>query len=134
MNIKQIKELHAAMTVHGYTELNLELKGQSSVKLVLDNSCAPIVNTKSQVKDECSSDAFVSTQIEVRSDKVGTFTFKDQEVKCGDKISKGEIIGVVDGISFKEAIKCSVDGVISSVNITEGAVVDYGRLLFIVDI
>ena len=134
MNIKQIKDLHASMAMHGYSELNLELKGQSNLKLVIDESLTPAMQIETVQSQDDKIAEFPTTQIEIRSDKVGTFSFKDREIKLNDEIKKGEIIGIVDGISFKEIIKCSVNGVVTSVNIAEGEVVDYGRLLFVVDI
>ncbi len=129
MEVKHIRKLYEAMEANGYSSLELELGKSDSLKLVLDQSM-PVVDDFA-IEDQ--EDEFTATQIEIRSDKVGVFSFA-KEIKPGDLIKKGEILGTVKGISFQEKIKCSASGKIASVNIKEGEVVDYGRLLILVEI
>ena len=134
MDINQIKRLHSSMVEHGFSNLKLEISKDSKLELVIDNYSIPSNNQELKNFDSEEIEEFPSTQIEIRSDKVGTFSFLNKNIKCGDNIKKGEMIGIVDGISFKEQVKCSVNGTISLINISEGEIVDYGRLLFVVDI
>lgn len=134
MDINQIKKLHSSMVEHGFNNLKLELAKDSKLELVIDSSYPAFKTKEKTTSDSKTIDEFPSTQIEIRSDKVGTFSFLNKSINPGDEIKKGEIIGIVDGISFKEQIKCSIDGTISLVNISEGEIVDYGRLLFVIDI
>jgi biotin carboxyl carrier protein len=129
MEVKHIRKLYEAMETNGYSVLELELGKSETLKLVLDQSL-PVVDDVDCVDQE---EAFASTQIEIRSDKVGVFSFT-KEIAPGDLIKKGEILGTVKGISFQEKIKCSASGKIASVNIKEGEVVDYGKLLILVEI
>lgn len=135
MEANQIKKLYQAMTENGFSSLELELAEKNRVRLVLDSSkegCPDDVIA--QLADLDATEAPANTQVEIRSDKVGTFAFSERRLKAGDRIKKDEILGLVKGISFKDRIKCSLDGVISRVEVEDGAVVDYGRLLFLVDI
>lgn len=129
MEVKQIRKLYEAMDANGYTSLELELGKNQSLKLVVDSSL-PVID---EIEPEDLEDAFVATQIEIRSDKVGVFSFS-KELKPGENIKKGEILGQVKGISFQDKIKCSASGKIVKINIKEGEVVDYGRLLLLVEI
>ncbi len=129
MEVKHIRKLYEAMETNGYSVLELELGKSETLKLVLDQSL-PVIDDLGCVDQE---EAFASTQIEIRSDKVGVFSFT-KEIAPGDLIKRGEILGTVKGISFQEKIKCSASGKIASVNIKEGEVVDYGKLLILVEI
>lgn len=135
MEAEQIKKLYQAMSENGFSSLELELGENNRVRIALDNRRdeipVDVLSDLALVEDE---EPVASTQVEIRSDKVGTFSFAGRVLQAGDRIKKGEALGVVKGISFQDRIKCSLDGVISRVEIEEGAVVDYGRLLFLVNI
>ncbi len=133
MEAKQIKKIHEAMEEHGFESIELELGKNRRLRLQLEKGIGQkpvLVEALTSEKEELIK----NTQIEIRSDKVGSFYFADRQLKAGDKISKGEVIGSIKGISFKDSVKCSVDGVLQSAAVENGSVVDYGRLLFIVDI
>ncbi len=131
MEVKQIKRLYEAMEANGYTTLELEMGKNESLKLKLDSSCSQTVEEKIESQE---GDNIKSTQIEIRSDKVGVFSFAEKVLKVGDQINKGEILGTVKGISFQDRIKCSASGKISAVPVKNGEVVDYGKLLLLVEI
>lgn len=135
MEASHLKKLYRAMAENGYELLELELEPKNKLRLKLD----VVSNTKLTAEpyedesDEETEMEVPSTQIEIRSDKVGTFTFSGETFKPGDLITKDQTLGFVKGISFQDRIKCSVDGTIASMEINEGDVVDYGRLLFVVN-
>ncbi len=135
METKQIKKLYQAMTDHGFSCLDLKLGENDRIKIVTDN---PAIEHSAgdflEFADLDDDNPPHPTQVEIRSDKVGVFAFSDRRLQPGDHIKKGETIGLVKGISFQERIKCSLDGIISRVEVAADDVVDYGRLLFVVDI
>ncbi len=135
MEANQIKKLYQAMAENGFSSLELELAEKNRVRLVLDSSHENFPgDVIAQLADLDETESAANTQVEIRSDKVGTFTFSERKLKTGDRIKKGETLGLVKGISFQDRIKCSLDGVIHRVEVENGSVVDYGRLLFLVDI
>lgn len=137
MEANQIKKLYQAMSENGFSTLELELGKKNRVRLTLEQTSAAEMipgDVLAQLAEVEDSEAPASTQVEIRSDKVGTFNFSDRKLKAGDRIKKGETLGLVKGISFQDRIKCSLDGVIHKVEVEDGAVVDYGRLLFLVNI
>ncbi|MDD3145927.1 MAG: hypothetical protein PHD82_01385 [Candidatus Riflebacteria bacterium] len=136
MEADQIKKLYQAMAENGFSTLELELAEKNRVRLVLDavHEEFPGDNVAAQLAALDETESPANTQVEIRSDKVGTFAFADRQLKKGDRIKKGEILGLVKGISFQDRIKCSLDGIIRRVEVENGSVVDYGRLLFLVDI
>lgn len=133
MEVKQIQKLYEAMEANGYESLELELGKKNKIKLKLDQANFLEPETLYEEFEE-EEDSISKTQIEIRSDKVGTFSFARENLEIGDQIKKGEVLGTVKGISFLDKIKCSVDGRISNIAIQQGGVVDYGRLLFVVEI
>lgn len=135
MEANQIRKIYEAMSQNGFSKLELEIGKNTRIKLRLDeephlqNLGEDILNEQ----DGCIAE-IEGTRIEIRSDKVGSFFFADRQLKAGDTITKGEVIGTVKGISFQDKVKCSVGGVIESVEVDNGSIVDYGRLLFVVKI
>ncbi len=133
MEANQIRKIYEAMTRNGFSELELEIGKNSELRIQLEDE---LLNPDINAHVEENSDEFQpeGTKIEIRSDKVGSFFFAERKLKAGDYIKKGEIIGNIKGISFQDKVKCSLDGVIDSVAVEDGSIVDYGRLLFVVNI
>ncbi|GAB4283187.1 MAG: hypothetical protein Kow0029_29130 [Candidatus Rifleibacteriota bacterium] len=133
MEVKQIRKLYDVMVANGYESLELELNNSGKLKLrtAADQIYHPVQNNIEEISRE---DNLSATQIEIRSDKIGTFYAGARKLNVGDNIKKGEVLGSVKGISFEDKIKCSVDGKIAKIAIEPGDIVDYGRLLFVVEI
>ena len=134
MEAEQIRRIYEAMNANGFSNIELELGEDNKIRMQLD--VAPVVAVAAagapELVDETSGP--LKTQVEIRSDKVGSFSFADRQLKAGEHIKKGEILGLIKGISFQDRVKCSLDGIIASVEVEPGAIVDYGRLLFVVNI
>jgi acetyl-CoA carboxylase biotin carboxyl carrier protein len=132
MEVSQMRRLYEAMEANDFEELELELGKKQKIKIKLDQQV--MVDQPVAIGDVESGDEAITdrTFIEIRSDKVGTFSGKPLNI--GDKITKGEVLGTVNGISFQDKIQCSVDGTLARINIQDGDVVDYGKLLFEVEI
>lgn len=134
METEQIRKLYEAMSENGFNSIELELEKDHKIRMRLDSP--PVIGSSDLAVCEAleDEDGQKTTQIEIRSEKVGSFSFAERELKVGDHINKGEILGSIKGISFQDRIKCSIDGVIAAVAVEPGAIVDYGRLLFVVNI
>lgn len=134
MEAEQIRKIYEAMNENGFNSIELELGEDHKIRMQLDR--APALTTAAEEgreADEHETGA-LNTQVEIRSDKVGSFAFAERQLKVGDRIKKGETLGSIKGISFQDRIKCSLDGTIASVAVEPGTIVDYGRLLFVVDL
>ncbi len=71
----------------------------------------------------------------VASPLVGTFYAAPEEgkepyVKEGDRVSKGQVLGIVEAMKLMNEIESEYDGVIEAVLIQNGQVVEYGQPLF----
>ncbi|PKL48517.1 MAG: hypothetical protein CVV42_09525 [Candidatus Riflebacteria bacterium HGW-Riflebacteria-2] len=134
MEAEQIRKIYEAMNDNGFNSIELELGDDHKIRMQLDN--APVWDSANDAPPEAAEheNGVLSTQVEIRSDKVGSFSFAERQLKAGDHIKKGEILGSIKGISFQDRVKCSLDGTIASVEVEPGTIVDYGRLLFVVNI
>jgi biotin carboxyl carrier protein len=135
MNSEKIKKLYSAMSENGFNELELEIGGDEKIRLVLETQTNECFQTQGSIESiNESEDLIEKTQLEIRSDKVGVFHFTDKKLELGMNVEKGEILGSIKGISFKDNIKCVVGGTLSEIHVQEGTVVDFGKLLFILDL
>jgi len=134
MEAEQIRKIYEAMNENGFNSIELELGEDHKIRMQLDR--APAFATAAESRQDAAEHeaGVLKTQVEIRSDKVGSFSFAERQLKAGDRIKKGETLGSIKGISFQDRIKCSLDGTIASVAVEPGTIVDYGRLLFIVDL
>ena len=68
----------------------------------------------------------------VTSPLVGTFYTAPAEsfVKVGDRVEKGQTLGIVEAMKLMNEIESEVDGVIAEVLVKNGEMVDYGKPLF----
>lgn len=135
MEAKQIRRIYEAMADNGFSTIEVAIGPNNKIRLQLDEASQADACVDG-IDFPCSEEAaeIPRTQVEIRSDKVGVFSFADRQLQVGDTIRKGEILGTIKGISFQDKVKCSLDGVLETVFIENGSVVDYGRLLFVVNI
>jgi hypothetical protein len=83
MEADQIKKLYQAMAENGFSSLELELAEKNRVRLVLDavHEEFPGDNVAAQLAALDETESPANTQVEIRSDKVGTFAFADRQLK-----------------------------------------------------
>ncbi|MDD2624830.1 MAG: hypothetical protein PHQ02_08430 [Candidatus Riflebacteria bacterium] len=139
MEINRIKKLYRAVAENGYSEFELKIGDNNRVKFVLENvlekSAERFDNAK--VQDEVNPNDIateINTVLKVFSDKVGVYVVPDKNFVVGDKIKKEDSFGFIKGISFKEPIKFPKNGKIKEICVSDGEIVDYGKLLCILEI
>lgn len=76
--------------------------------------------------------------VEFKSPMIGTFyrkpsPDKDVFVKVGDKVSKGDIICVIEAMKLFNEIECEMDGTIVKVLADDASPVEYDQPLFLID-
>ncbi len=131
--------------IRKYAELmkELELTGleitEENSKVRLERSVS--VPTKENVYSVPESVGGTQTVSEpkdyfsVKSPIVGVFYAAPAEnaapyVSLGDKVTKGQTLGVIEAMKLMNEILAEEDGVISEVCVTNGQVVEYGTELF----
>ncbi|MCI8993457.1 MAG: acetyl-CoA carboxylase biotin carboxyl carrier protein [Eubacterium sp.] len=74
----------------------------------------------------------------VKSPLVGTFYAAPSPedapyVKIGDTVSKGQVIGIIEAMKLMNEIESEKDGVVKSILVKNGDMVEYGQPLFIIE-
>jgi acetyl-CoA carboxylase biotin carboxyl carrier protein len=80
----------------------------------------------------------VSSLLEVKSPMVGTFYAKPEPganpyVTVGSRVTKGQILCIIEAMKIMNEIECEVAGVIAEIAVQDSSAVEYGQVLFRVD-
>lgn len=71
------------------------------------------------------------TATPVISERVGVFSFgKRPPLAKGLAVKKGEVLGIIKGISIQDNVVAPRAGNLDQVNVKEGEIVEFGRVLF----
>lgn len=73
-------------------------------------------------------------EVEVISTAVGVFRAREAPLKEGDEIKAGAIVGSVEALKVPTEIVCAASGRIQSVLVQEGQGVEYGQVLFLIEV
>ena len=147
MDLKDVYELLDKFDGSACCEMELNLNGmQLSLKKYssiavpsglnnasgLNNVVAGNTQTQAeQVTDnESAGDA-----VEIKAPLVGTFYQApgpdDQPyVKVGQQVKKGDVVGIIEAMKLMNEVVAPQDGVILSIDATDGNMVQYGQVLF----
>jgi acetyl-CoA carboxylase biotin carboxyl carrier protein len=153
MEIKDIEVIIGMLKQSDVTEFELEHSG-TKVRLVRTGPGGVIANGAAFVTEirpaishaqtpqlqvidsrEANTDAKLTR---VESPIVGTFYRRpspDAEpfVKEGDRVKKGSTLCIVEAMKLMNEIEAPVSGKIEKVLLTDGQVVEYGEVLFLID-
>lgn len=75
---------------------------------------------------------------QITSPLVGTFYASSEEngepfVKVGDRVKKGQTLGIVEAMKLMNEIESEADGVVTAIPVKNAQVVEYGQVLFVVE-
>ena len=79
-----------------------------------------------------------SKLLEIKSPMVGTFYSKPEPgaapyVQVGSKVTKGQVLCIIEAMKIMNEIECEVDGTIREICVTDAHPVEFGQPLFRVD-
>lgn len=141
MDYEEIKKLINDMGNSNIDELNIEFPDGIKIgmkKSEKNNVVAPSVEPKTK---EIANNLIKTKQEEtenckiVKSPMVGTFYSKPspdakEYVKVGDKVSKGDVLCIVEAMKLMNEIESEFDGEIIEIMVKDGETVEYGKPLF----
>ena len=147
MDLKDVYELLDKFDASACCEMELNLNGMqlnlkkySSIAVPsglnnasgLNNVVAGNTQTQAeQVTDnESAGDA-----VEIKAPLVGTFyqaPGPDEQpyVKVGQQVKKGDVVGIIEAMKLMNEVVAPQDGIILSIDATDGNMVQYGQVLF----
>jgi acetyl-CoA carboxylase biotin carboxyl carrier protein len=108
-----------------------------AVQAVTVQAAAPAVLVQETTTQEVNNQADTANLHKITSPMVGTFygsptPDSDAYVKAGSKVSKDEIVCIVEAMKLFNEIEAEVNGEIVEVLVNNGQLVEYGQPLFIV--
>ena len=79
-----------------------------------------------------------SAALEIKSPMVGTFYGAPEPgakpyVSVGDRISKGQIVCIIEAMKIMNELESEFDGVVREINVSDTHAVEYGQVLFRID-
>ena len=155
MDVQQIQELIRVVAKAGVTEVSLEqgdfkitikTQGEAPAQQVQQVYHVPAQAPQQQVAAPAPQAAapaapaapVADTTITIKSPMIGTFYQKpspDKEafVKVGDKITKGQVVCVIEAMKLFNEIESEVSGTIVKILVNDTTPVEYDQPLFILE-
>ncbi len=139
MNFKEILELLKTFDKSSLTALKIS-EGEFSLLLERTRTeqivekpatvCKPPVESSQDLSEDAPDD----DTVKVTSPIVGTYFEAPQPgatpfVTKGQRVSKGDVLCVIEAMKLVNEIKSPVDGVVSKINVKNGQLMSYGDVI-----
>lgn len=148
MEVKEMKELIAAVSSANVDEFQYEdddfsiriAKKKAKIATV-DAAVAGVPVQTSAIMPETDTDAAEAEEVisgdEIKAPLVGTFYVAPSEgaepfVSVGDKVKKGQVIGIVEAMKLMNEVESEYDGTVAAILVENGEMVEYGQPLMII--
>lgn len=114
------------------TEVVLKRELTTAATVPVPSTPAPTVQPS---KEESAIESSVADWVEVKSPLIGVFYEAASPdappfVRPGDRVKKGDVLCIVEAMKMMNEICAETDGTIIDVCAENGALVEYGQLLF----
>ena len=91
-------------------------------------------NTQTQA-EQVTDNASAGDAIQIKAPLVGTFyqaPGPDEQpyVKVGQQVKKGDVVGIIEAMKLMNEVVAPQDGIILSIDATDGNMVQYGQVIF----
>ena len=141
MDLKDVYELLDKFDGSACCEMELNLNGMQLNLKKYSSIAAPsglnnVVagNTQTQA-EQVTDNASAGDAIQIKAPLVGTFyqaPGPDEQpyVKVGQQVKKGDVVGIIEAMKLMNEVVAPQDGVILSIDATDGNMVQYGQVLF----
>ena len=144
MEVKEMKELIAAVSSanvdefeYNNEEFSIRIAKKKAKIATVDASVAGVPVQSAAIMPEQNEEQPEELLYgdEIKAPLVGTFYVAPSEgaepfVSVGDKVKKGQVIGIVEAMKLMNEITAELDGEIVEVCAASGDVVEYGQTLF----
>lgn len=115
-------------------DMKLSLEANRQVSFAGGNTLVDTKVVSDNVNSAIDQIREISVGKEVKSPLVGTFYAAKSEgeepfVKAGDKVKKGQVIGIIEAMKLMNEVECDYDGVVEKVLVDNEEMVEYGQPL-----
>ena len=141
MDLKDVYELLDKFDGSACCEMELNLNGMqlnlkkySSIATPSGLNNVVAGNTQTQAEQVTDNES-AGDDIQIKAPLVGTFyqaPGPDEQpyVKVGQQVKKGDVVGIIEAMKLMNEVVAPQDGVILSIDATDGNMVQYGQVLF----
>ena len=141
MDLKDVYELLDKFDGSACCEMELNLNGMqlnlkkySSIATPSGLNNVVAGNTQTQAEQVTDNES-AGDAVEIKAPLVGTFyqaPGPDEQpyVKVGQQVKKGDVVGIIEAMKLMNEVVAPQDGVILSIDATDGNMVQYGQVLF----
>lgn len=133
MDFKEILELidavdKSTLTKFSFKEGDIKIKIEKQTVEVTEKQ-SPSQNDSEDLKIE-DKDSFEY----IKSPLIGTFysspsSEEEAYISIGDKVSKDQVIGIIEVMKVMNEVKCNCDGIVEEILINDNDTVEYGQCL-----
>ena len=133
MELRDVYEIMSRFEGAALSEMKLEFQGLSlSLRKEGEPGRAPFV--RKEKPEPISVPASKTGLKEVRAPLVGIFyrakaPGEEPFIKVGDRVSKGDVIGIIEAMKVMNEITAGVDGIVEEVLVKDEELVEYDQVL-----
>ena len=145
LSLKKYSSIDVPSGLNNASGLNYVAAG-STQTVVSGNIQAGLQGAGTQIQDEqgaatqtqaeqVTDNASAGDAIQIKAPLVGTFyqaPGPDEQpyVKVGQQVKKGDVVGIIEAMKLMNEVVAPQDGIILSIDATDGNMVQYGQVLF----
>ena len=140
MDYNQIKKLIDDMGDSKLTSLEIDFPDGTKISMKKEEKevvtkISEVSSSEKEVEAEVAHEEKIEAGNIIASPMVGTFYSKPSPdakpyVEVGSKVSKGNVVCIVEAMKLMNEIESEFDGEIAEIYIKDGEPVDYGKPLF----
>ena len=143
MDIRKIKKLIEMLQESDLNEIEIQ-EGEESVRISrgsmksIEVQSVPIESDKADVLFTNNDTAKINSGSSIKSPIVGTFYRKPAPDKppfidIGSHVSAGDVVCIVEAMKMMNEIKSEFTGQVTAINVEDGAPVEFGQSLIVID-
>ena len=140
MELSNIIELIHAVSDSNLTQFNLQ-DGNLNISMSAEKTIVQQVAAQSAVQNQITGQATGTetfTGNVVKSPLVGTYYAASSPdsapfVKVGDKVSKGQVLGIVEAMKLMNEIESEFDGTVKEILVENEQMVEFGQPMFVIE-
>ncbi len=134
MEVREIIELMKAVSDNGLTKFELE---HGDLKLFMKCKKGIVTVDKTTVVNDMAERKTEPIGNVIFCPLVGTFyTSPSPEAECfvkvGDRVKKGQILGIVEAMKLMNEIESEYEGTVAEILVNNEEIVEYGQPLFVI--
>ena len=140
MELSNILELIHAVSDSKLTQFNLQ-DGNLNISMSAEKTIVQQAAAQSAVQNQITGQATGTetfTGNVVKSPLVGTYYAASSPdsapfVKVGDKVNKGQVLGIVEAMKLMNEIESEFDGTVKEILVENEQMVEFGQPMFVIE-